>query len=72
MVFGFIKNTLQKIYNTVTSPIKALFARPIDEQALADLEVILLSADTGIKTTTRIMNTVKHAWQHGSRKEGQD
>lgn len=72
MVFGFIKNTLQKIYNTVTSPIKALFARPIDEQALADLEVILLSADTGIKTTTRIMDTVKHAWQHGSLKDGQD
>lgn len=72
MVFGFIKNTLQKIYNTVTSPIKALFARPIDEQALADLEVILLSADTGIKTTKLIMEKVKHAWQHGTLKDGPD
>lgn len=72
MVFGFLKNTLQKIYNTVTSPIKALFARPIDEQALADLEVILLSADTGIKTTKLIMEKVKNAWQHGSLKDGQD
>lgn len=72
MVFGFLKNTLQKIYNTVTSPIKALFARPIDEQALTDLEVILLSADTGIKTTKLIMEKVKHAWQHGTLKDGQD
>lgn len=72
LVFGFIKNTLQKIYNTVTSPIKALFARPIDEQALNDLEVILLSADTGIKTTKLIMEKVKNAWQHGSLKDGQD
>lgn len=72
MVFGFIKNTLQKIYSTVTSPIKALFARPIDEQALADLEVILLSADTGIQTTKLIMEKVKNAWQHGSLKDGQD
>ena len=72
MVFGFIKNTLQKIYSTVTSPIKALFARPIDEQALNELEVILLSADTGIKTTKLIMEKVKNAWQHGSLKDGQD
>lgn len=72
MVFGFLKNTLQKIYSTVTSPIKALFARPIDEQALNDLEVILLSADTGIKTTKLIMEKVKNAWQHGSLKDGQD
>ncbi len=72
MVFGFIKDTLQKIYATVTSPIKALFARPIDEQALADLEVILLSADTGIKTTRLIMEKVKNAWQAGSLKEGTD
>ncbi|GMU18860.1 MAG: hypothetical protein AMXMBFR12_00520 [Candidatus Babeliales bacterium] len=72
MVFGFIKNTLQKIYSTVTSPIKALFARPLDEQALADLEVILLSADTGIKTTKIIMEKVKNAWKHGTLKDGQD
>ncbi|CAN5181305.1 hypothetical protein BH09DEP1_BH09DEP1_6210 [soil metagenome] len=72
MVFGFLKNTLQKIYSTVTSPIKALFARPIDEQALTDLEVILLSADTGIRTTKMIMEKVKSAWQHGTLKDGQD
>ncbi len=72
MVFGFIKKTLQKIYTNVTSPIKALFARAIDEEALKELETILLSADTGIKTTRTIIDTVKNAWQHGQIKEGQD
>lgn len=72
MVFGFLKNTLKKIYSSVTSPIKALFARPLDEQALAELETILLSADTGIKTTHLIMGKVKDAWQHGNLKDGQD
>ncbi len=72
MVFGFIKNTLQKIYSTVTSPIKALFSRPIDEQALKELETILLSSDTGIKTTRLILEKVKTAWQQGSIKEGDD
>jgi fused signal recognition particle receptor len=52
--------------------IKALFARPIDEQALKELETILLSADTGIKTTKAIMATVTDAWKHGSLKEGTD
>lgn len=72
MVFGFIKKTLQKIYTNVTSPIKALFARSIDEEALKELEIILLSSDTGIKTTRTIIDTVKNAWQHGTIKEGQD
>lgn len=72
MVFGFFKNTLQKIYDTVTSPIKALFGRPIDEQALQKLETILLSADTGIKTTRLILDKVKAAWQKGAIKEGAD
>lgn len=72
MVFGFLKNTLKKIYASVSSPIKALFARPIDEQALNELETILLSSDAGIKTTKTIMEKVKNAWQHGSLKDGQD
>jgi fused signal recognition particle receptor len=72
MVFGFIKKTFQKIYNTVTSPIMALFARPIDEQVIKELEVILLSADTGIKTTRAILDKVKSAWQKGDISQGAD
>lgn len=71
-MFGFIKKTLQKIYTNVTSPIKALFARPIDEEALKELEVILLSADTGIKTTRALIEKIKTEWQHGTIKEGSD
>lgn len=72
MVFGFIKKTFEKIYNTVTSPIKALFARPIDEQVIKELETILLSADTGIKTTRSILDKVKTAWQNGDISQGTD
>lgn len=72
MVFGFIKKTFEKIYNTVTSPIKALFARPIDEQVIKELEIILLSADTGIKTTRLILDKVKAAWQKGDISQGSD
>ncbi len=72
MVFGFIKNTLQKIYSTVTSPLKALFAKPIDEQALHELETILLSADTGVKTTRTLIAAIQKAWDAGKIKEGQD
>lgn len=72
MVFGFIKKTLEKIYTSVSSPLKALFARPIDEQTLNELETILLRADTGVATTKKIMDTVTSAWQHGRLKEGSD
>lgn len=72
MVFGFIKKTFEKIYTTVTSPIKALFARPIDEQVIKELETILLSADTGIKTTRLILDKVKVAWQKGDISQGSD
>lgn len=71
-MFGFIKKTLQKIYTNVTSPIKALFARPIDAQALGELETILLSADTGIKTTRTIIEKIKTEWQHGAIQQGSD
>jgi len=72
MVFGFIKKTLEKIYTTVTSPIKALFARPVDAQVIDEFETILLSADTGIKTTRWILEKVKAAWASGTLSDGAD
>lgn len=72
MVFSFLKKTFQKIYEQVTSPIKALFARPIDQETLKQLETILLSADTGIRTTRFVLDTVTRAWQNGSLKDGRD
>ena len=72
MIFNFFKNTLEKIYNTLTSPLKSLFLHQVDENVLNELEKILLSADTGIKTTRFIIEKVKKAWQKGDIKEGDD
>ena len=71
-MFSFIKNTLQKIYNSVTSPLTTLFARPVDEQALKELETILLRADTGITTTRLIIDKIRNAQKNGTIKEGHD
>jgi fused signal recognition particle receptor len=59
-VFNFIKNTLSKIYNQCTTAFSAFFQREkFDDQAIAELKKILLSADTGIKTTNFIIENLK-------------
>lgn len=72
MVFSFLKKTFQKIYAQVASPIKALFARPINQETLKELETILLSADTGIRTTRFVLDAATKAWQNGTLKDGHD
>jgi fused signal recognition particle receptor len=72
VVFNFLKKTFQKIYTQVASPIRALFARPIDQETLKELETILLTADTGIRTTRFVLDAVTQAWQNGTLKDGQD
>ncbi len=70
-MFGFIKNTLSKIYNSVTSKLSSLFGKTaIDEQTLKELELILLQADTGVKTTRTIMQRLKDAHNAGNIKDG--
>ena len=72
-MFGFIKNKLQKIYSTVTSKFQTLFGHgPIDEATLKELETILIGADTGVKTTRKIMDNLRQAWQAGTIQEGTD
>jgi fused signal recognition particle receptor len=72
-MLSFIKNKLQKIYNSVTSHISYLFsAQQIDDKTLQELETILLSADTGIKTTKKIINHLKEQWKAGFIKGGSD
>jgi fused signal recognition particle receptor len=59
-MFGFIKNTLSKIYNAVTSRLQGLFNKTaIDNDTLKELELILLQADTGVKTTRSIIEQLK-------------
>jgi len=72
-MFSFIKNKLKKIYNQVTSKISSIFSlKKIDEQTLKELEEILLSADTGVKTTRAIIHNLKDQFKRGEIQEGQD
>lgn len=72
-MFSFLKNKLKKIYTSFTSKAQELFSRnTIDEQALKELEVLLLSADTGVQTTRTILATVKEQFKKGAIKHGDD
>jgi len=55
-MFGFIKDKIKKVYSNFTTKISSIFSRDsIDEEFLKELKVLLISADTGIKTTNDIM-----------------
>lgn len=72
-MFSFIKDKLKKIYNSVTSNLSNLLSlKQIDEKAIKELEEILLSADTGIKTTKIIIDNIKTKFKNGDIKEGND
>lgn len=72
-MFSFIKNALTKIYTQVTGKLNLLFgSQTIDEETLKELELLLISADTGVKTTRNIIANLKKQWLIGSIKEGDD
>lgn len=72
-MFNFIKNKLKKIYTQVTSKISTLFSlEKIDETSLKELETILLSADTGVKTTRTILEKLKDKYKRGEIQKGED
>lgn len=59
-MFNFIKKNLQKIYHSITSKLHSLFNQShINEDTLKELELILLQADTGVKTTKSIISDLK-------------
>jgi fused signal recognition particle receptor len=71
-MFSFIKDKLQKIYSGFTSKLSALFGRTtIDEATLKELEILLLSADTGVKTTRTIIDQLKAQSTSGQLQQGQ-
>lgn len=71
-MFSFIKNSLSKIYSAVTAQAHALFGRShVDEQTLAELELLLISADTGVKTTKKIIENLKKQAEAGTLKTGE-
>jgi fused signal recognition particle receptor len=72
-MFSFIKNALTKIYTQVTGKLHALFnIKTIDQETLQELELLLISADTGVKTTRTIIASLKKQWEQGHLKEGDD
>lgn len=56
-MFNFIKKALGSLYNKFGSAIASIFNRTfIDQEALNELEKILLTADTGVETTKTVIN----------------
>ena len=59
-MFSFIKQQLHKIYTGFASKLGAFLGRTtIDEATLHELELLLISADTGVSTTRTIINQLK-------------
>lgn len=72
-MFSFIKDTLSKVYNSVTTKVHALFGREtIDQDTLKELERILIQADTGVKTTKKILATLQEKVRSGEIEKGSD
>lgn len=72
-MFSFIKDTLSKIYTSVTSKVHALFSREsIDQETLNELEQILIQADTGVKTTKKILAVLQEKVRNGEIAKGSD
>ncbi len=72
-MFGFVKNALSKIYQQVTSKLAGLFGRTaVDEATLKELEIILLSADTGVSTTRMVIENIKNKVNKGIIATGTD
>lgn len=59
-MFSFIKEKLSKIYNQFTSKLSSLLGRnTLDQQTIKDLEILLLSADTGVQATRAIIKRLQ-------------
>ena len=72
-MFGFLKNKLKKVYSQFTSKIQGLFSsNKIDEQTILELEKLLISADTGTKTTKSLIDSVKEKFNAGKIVQGSD
>lgn len=55
-MFGFIKDKIKKIYTNVTQQVTHLFSsNKLDDQFLKELSMLLITADTGVRTTNEII-----------------
>ena len=72
-MFSFIKNKLQKVYSQFTTKVWSLFAREkLDAQTLHELELLLIGADTGVKTTRIIIARLQDKFNRGELQAGAD
>ena len=66
-MFNFIKKTLTKIYQNISSPLKGLFGlHHVDETTLESLEKILIEADAGVALAQKIASELRREMQHGT------
>ena len=72
-MFNFIKNSLTKIYTTISSQLSGLFAaHDVDTATIQKLERILLEADTGVATTRSLINQLTQEMTRGHIQTGQE
>ncbi len=56
-MLGFIKDKIKKIYTNVTKQVSSIFSRnKLDDEFLKELSMLLITADTGVRTTNEIIN----------------
>lgn len=60
-MFGFIKEKIKKVYSQFTNKAASIFSgNKLDEEFLHELSNLLLSADTGVKTTNAIIEQLRN------------
>ena len=71
-MFNFFKNSLSKIYSTVTSKFASIFQGKLDENSIEEIRKILISSDAGIKTTNAVIEELQNRYKSGRIKDGAD
>jgi len=72
-MFSGLKQKFQKIYNQFTTKAKTLFGyHVVDEETLKELKKLLITSDTGVKTSRELITELRKQVENGKIKEGQD
>ncbi|HSW75796.1 MAG TPA: signal recognition particle-docking protein FtsY [Candidatus Saccharimonadales bacterium] len=72
-MFQFIKEKLQKIYSGITKQLQSIFEqKSIDQSTIAQIQELLIKADTGVAPTKKIIDHLQSAYENGTLQEGSD
>lgn len=70
-MFNFIKKNLKKIYSSITNNLLTIFtATTISKESLEEIERILITADTGVATTKKIIASLQKQYASGAITQG--